>query len=84
MNLVLFINITLEIKEILHHRRTKNTERIKEYFEISALGNWENKNILVEKSKPPKVIIETLYISSYFFIFSRAEKPVTSKTIREA
>ena len=38
----------------------KNIDKINEYFEVSALGNWENKNILVEKSKPPKAIIEKL------------------------
>ena len=33
---------------------------IKDYFEIDAKGNWENKIILVEKKKPSKKVLEKL------------------------
>ena len=39
----------------------KSINSINEYFDISDKGNWENKNILVEKKKPPKEIIAKLY-----------------------
>ena len=38
----------------------KEIDQISEYFDISPSGNWENKNILVEKNKPPKKIIDKL------------------------
>ena len=41
-----------EIKDINH---------IHKYFEISSSGNWEKKNILIEKKKPPKEILEKLF-----------------------
>ena len=45
---------------VFEYEEIKNIDKIDEYFEVSASGNWENKNILVEKSKPPKMIIEKL------------------------
>jgi len=45
---------------VFRYEEIKNIDQISEYFEVSASGNWENKNILVEKSKPPKAIIEKL------------------------
>ena len=41
-----------EIKDINH---------IHKYFDVSSSGNWEKKNILVEKKKPPKEILEKLF-----------------------
>ena len=38
----------------------KDIKQISEYFEVSPAGNWENKNILVEKKTPPKEILEKL------------------------
>ncbi len=38
----------------------KDIKQISEYFEVSPSGNWENKNILVEKKTPPKEILEKL------------------------
>ena len=45
---------------VFKYEEIKNIDKINEYFEVSASGNWENKNILVEKNKPPKAIIEKL------------------------
>ena len=45
---------------VFKYEEIKDIDKINEYFEVSASGNWENKNILVEKSKPPKAIIEKL------------------------
>ena len=39
----------------------KNIKDIKDYFEIDAKGNWENKIILVEKKKPPKEVLDKLF-----------------------
>ena len=39
----------------------KDIDKISEYFDVSPSGNWENKNILVEKNKPPKEILDKLY-----------------------
>ena len=41
-----------EIKDINH---------IHKYFDVSSSGNWEKKNILVEKNKPPKEILDKLF-----------------------
>jgi uncharacterized protein YyaL (SSP411 family) len=41
-----------EIKDINH---------IHDYFDVSSSGNWEKKNILVEKKKPPKEILDKLF-----------------------
>ena len=38
----------------------KNIKDIKDYFEVDAKGNWENKIILVEKKKPPKEVLDEL------------------------
>tara|TARA_B100000963_G_scaffold359858_1_gene388517 strand:+ start:747 stop:2486 length:1740 start_codon:yes stop_codon:yes gene_type:complete len=38
----------------------KDIDKIESYFDISKTGNWENKNILVEKKKPPKDILDRL------------------------
>ena len=46
---------------VYNYDELKNINNINEYFEISKKGNWENKNILVEKKKPPKEMIEKLY-----------------------
>ena len=45
---------------VFEYEEIKNIDKIDEYFEVSASGNWENKNILVEKNKPPKAIVEKL------------------------
>ena len=42
------------------YEEIKDLENISNYFDISIKGNWENKIILVEKTKPPKKIIEQL------------------------
>ena len=39
----------------------KDIAKISEYFDVSPSGNWEGKNILVEKKKPPKEILDKLY-----------------------
>ena len=41
-----------EIKDINH---------IHKYFDVSSSGNWEKKNILIEKKKPPKEILDKLF-----------------------
>ena len=41
-----------EIKDINH---------IHKYFDVSSSGNWEKKNILVEKKKPPKEVLDKLF-----------------------
>jgi uncharacterized protein YyaL (SSP411 family) len=33
---------------------------IRDYFDIDENGNWENKIILVEKKKAPKIVLEKL------------------------
>jgi uncharacterized protein len=38
----------------------KDIKDIKNYFEVDAKGNWENKIILVEKKKPPKEVLDKL------------------------
>ncbi|MDA8822717.1 DUF255 domain-containing protein [Candidatus Pelagibacter bacterium] len=38
----------------------KEIKDIRDYFEIDANGNWENKIILVEKKKPPKDLLDKL------------------------
>ena len=38
----------------------KDIKNIKDYFEVDAKGNWENKIILVEKKKPPKEVLDKL------------------------
>jgi uncharacterized protein YyaL (SSP411 family) len=38
----------------------KEIKDIKNYFEVDAKGNWENKIILVEKNKPPKEVLDKL------------------------
>ena len=38
----------------------KDIKDIKNYFEVDAKGNWENKIILVEKNKPPKEVLDKL------------------------
>lgn len=48
----------------------KNIKDIKDYFEVDANGNWENKIILVEKKKPPKEVLDEL-----FKIRSKRNKP---------
>tara|TARA_B100000963_G_scaffold73254_2_gene61269 strand:- start:1918 stop:3657 length:1740 start_codon:yes stop_codon:yes gene_type:complete len=39
----------------------KDIDQISKYFDVSPSGNWENKNILVEKSKPPKEVLKKLF-----------------------
>ena len=38
----------------------KDIKDVKEYFEVDAKGNWENKIILVEKKKPSKEVLDKL------------------------
>ena len=45
---------------VYDYNEIKDIDKINVYFEVSAAGNWENKNILVEKSKPSKEIINKL------------------------
>ncbi len=45
---------------IYDYKEIKDINKIDDYFEISEAGNWENKNILVEKIKPPKATINEL------------------------
>ena len=46
---------------VYKYEEIKDIDRIDEYFEISPSGNWDQKNILVEKSKPPNEIIKKLH-----------------------
>ena len=45
---------------VYSYEEIKNLENITDYFEVEPKGNWENKIILVEKNKPPKVILDKL------------------------
>ena len=45
---------------VYDYNEIKDIDKINVFFEVSAAGNWENKNILVEKSKPSKEIINKL------------------------
>jgi uncharacterized protein len=45
---------------VYSYQDIKDIERIGDYFEIDAKGNWENKIILVEKKKPPKEVLGKL------------------------
>ncbi len=45
---------------VYDYSEIKDINKIHEYFDISVKGNWENKNILVEKKKPPKEILDDL------------------------
>jgi uncharacterized protein len=42
------------------YNEVKAIKDIKNYFEISEKGNWENKIILVEKKKPTKEVLDKL------------------------
>ncbi len=45
---------------VFSYDEIKDIEGIDKYFEINPKGNWENKIILVEKSKPNKIILKKL------------------------
>ena len=45
---------------VYNYEEIKEIKNISDYFEINPRGNWESKIILVEKKKPPKVIIDKL------------------------
>ena len=45
---------------IYTHEEIKDIENIRDYFEVDAKGNWENKIILVQKKKPSKKVLEDL------------------------
>ena len=45
---------------VYSYSEIKNIENIENYFEIKPEGNWENKNILVEKKKPTQKILKRL------------------------
>ena len=45
---------------VYDYNEIKDINKIHDYFDISIEGNWENKNILVEKNKPPKEIVKEL------------------------
>ena len=55
---------------VYNYNEIKDINKISNFFDISEKGNWENKNILVEKKKPPKEILEKL-----FKIRKRRKKP---------
>ncbi len=46
---------------VYDYNEIKDINKIHDYFDISIKGNWENKNILVEKNKPPKEIVKELF-----------------------
>ncbi len=46
---------------VYNYDEIKDINKIGDYFDISKNGNWENKNILVEKKKPPKEILDKLF-----------------------
>ena len=45
---------------VYKYEEIKDIENINDYFELESKGNWENKNILVEKKIAPKKIIDKL------------------------
>ncbi len=45
---------------VFSYDEIKDIENIDKYFEIKPEGNWENKIILVEKSKPNKITLNKL------------------------
>ena len=45
---------------VFSYDEIKDIENIDKYFEIKPEGNWENKIILVEKSKPNKITLDKL------------------------
>ena len=45
---------------VFSYDEIKDIENIDKYFEIKPQGNWENKIILVEKSKPNKITLNKL------------------------
>ena len=45
---------------VYKYEEIKDIENINDYFELEPKGNWENKNILVEKKIAPKKIIDKL------------------------
>jgi uncharacterized protein len=45
---------------VYKYEEIKDIENIDDYFELESKGNWENKNILVEKKIAPKKIIDKL------------------------
>ena len=45
---------------VFSYDEIKDIENIDKYFEIKPQGNWENKIILVEKSKPNKITLDKL------------------------
>ena len=45
---------------VFSYEEIKDIEDINKYFEINPKGNWENKIILVEKSKPNEIILKRL------------------------
>ncbi len=45
---------------VFSYDEIKDIEDIDKYFEINPKGNWENKIILVEKSKPNEIILKKL------------------------
>ena len=45
---------------IYRYDEIKDIKDIRDYFDIDENGNWENKIILVEKKKAPKIVLEKL------------------------
>ena len=45
---------------VYKYEEIKDIKNIDDYFELESKGNWENKNILVEKKIAPKKIIDKL------------------------
>ena len=45
---------------VYNYDEIKDIQNINDYFDLNPKGNWDNKNILVEKKKPPKKIIDKL------------------------